>query len=173
MGQRDQKVTPVLRKILPVLTSKPSESASCLLPSDLPSVGSTLHTYNVHSPGDVWCIEMNAKKKKLKRKCISSKNKKKSKPCLWALEQHLFCRVKLVTHTTLCLHYTATSQARRTPLPGANGSRAPQFLVASVDTELCSSLQKWLGDLTFYLGETSMSVLTRAVVNCGMPATDM
>lgn len=50
-----------------------------------------------------------------------------------------------------------------TSLPGAQRSKALQFLGPGVETELCSSLQKCLGGVTFDLGQTSMSVLTRGI----------
>lgn len=67
--------TTVLRKMLLGLTSKASAPASRLLPSDLPCVSSTLHTYNVHSPSGERGVVY-------KNECEKHFKKKESKPCL-------------------------------------------------------------------------------------------
>lgn len=62
--------------------------------------------------------------------------------------RHLFCLVKLgsLRSPVPPLLQPGTS------LPGAQRSKALQFLGAGVETELCSSLQKCLGGVTFDLG---------------------
>lgn len=125
----------------------PAISASCLLPSDLPCTGSTLYTYNVHSPSGDRCVMY-------KNECETNfRKKKRASPVCEHYSSPpplLPCEVRQPAQP--CTATTPPLLKPGTSLPGAQRSKALQFLGAGVETELCSSLQKCLGGVTFDLG---------------------